>query len=195
MGYYLTLTSTLRLVFDLAFFFNFFLSNSSFSKRVTLYVLLCHSKSNNDYIRKIQRPAVVQFWNHKQNLPVQELVKLGTYLWLIWWEFWHFNIPIVCTDLNSCTHQLIYSQTAKCNLLLSYTALETWTHWLGYLKEVQLWQRFRRYLDLQISSLVDSLKKTNAFLVHVICATETVTIKGVYIKAFTKRKMASNVFS
>ena len=59
MGYYLTLTSTLQLVFDLAFFFlNFFLSNSSFSKRVKLYVLLCHSKSNNDYIRKIQRPAL-----------------------------------------------------------------------------------------------------------------------------------------
>ena len=36
-------------------------------------------------------------------------------------------------------------------------------------------------MDLQISSLVDSLMKTNAFLVHVICATETVTIKGVYI--------------
>ena len=58
MGYYLTLTSTLQLVFDLAFFFKLFLSSSSFSKRVKLYVLLCHSKSNNDYIRKIQRPAV-----------------------------------------------------------------------------------------------------------------------------------------
>ena len=52
MGYYLTLTSTLQLVFDLAFFLNFFLSNSSFSERVTLYVLLRHSKSNNDYIGK-----------------------------------------------------------------------------------------------------------------------------------------------
>ena len=51
MGYYLTLTSTLQLVFDLVFFFfYFFLSNSSFSKRVKLYVLLCHSKSNNDAI-------------------------------------------------------------------------------------------------------------------------------------------------
>ena len=68
MGYYLTLTSTLQLVYDLGFFL-LLLSNSSFSKRLKLYVLLCHSKSNNDYIRKIQRPAVVQFWNHKQNLP------------------------------------------------------------------------------------------------------------------------------
>ena len=57
MGYYLTLTSTLQLVFDLGFFL-LLLSNSSFSKRLKLYVLLCHSKSNNDYIRKIQRPAV-----------------------------------------------------------------------------------------------------------------------------------------
>ena len=58
MGYYLTLTSTLQLVFDLGFFL-LLLSNSSFSKRLKLYVLLCHSKSNNDYIRKIQGPAVV----------------------------------------------------------------------------------------------------------------------------------------
>ena len=85
------------------------------------------------------------------------------------------------------------TKTCGCSQVQSFIiiqALETWTHGVRYLNEVQLWQRFRRSLDLQISSLVDSLKRTNAFLVHVICATETVTIKGVYIKAFTKRKMA-----
>ena len=70
---------------------------------------------------------------------------------------------------------------AKRMVLFSYTALKTWTHWVGYLNEVQLWQWLRRSLDLQISSLVGSLKETNAFLVHLICAIETVTIKGVYI--------------
>ena len=70
---------------------------------------------------------------------------------------------------------------AKRMVLFSYTVLKTWTHWVGYLNEVQLWQWLRRSLDLQISSLVGSLKETNAFLVHLICAIETVTIKGVYI--------------
>ena len=57
MGYYLTLKSRLKL---LTLFFLLFLSNSHFSKCVKLYILLCHSKSNNDYIMKIQRSAVAQ---------------------------------------------------------------------------------------------------------------------------------------
>ena len=49
--------------------------------------------------------------------------------------------------------------------------------WVGYLNEVQHRPRFRKSLDLQISSLVGSFKKTNALLVKLICSNETVHVK------------------
>ena len=62
---------------------------------------------------------------------------------------------------------------------------------VGFLNEVQLMSRFRKSLDLQISSLVSSFKKINAFLVHIIYALmKLFTLNGVYIKAFGKLKMA-----
>ena len=48
---------------------------------------------------------------------------------------------------------------------------------VGVLNEVQTMPLFNKYLDLQISSLVGSFKKINAFLVHLICSNETVHVK------------------
>ena len=53
----------------------------------------------------------------------------------------------------------------------------TGTLWVGYLNEVQHLPRFRKSLDLQISSLVGSFKKTNALLVQFICSNETLHVK------------------
>ena len=48
---------------------------------------------------------------------------------------------------------------------------------VAFLNEVQLLRRFKKSLDLQISSLVSSFKKINAFVVHFICSNETVYVK------------------
>ena len=58
----------------------------------------------------------------------------------------------------------------------------------GFLNEVQLMPRFRKSLDLQISSLVGSFKKINAFLVHIICSNETVHVKWCLHKSVRQTK-------
>ena len=59
---------------------------------------------------------------------------------------------------------------------------------VGVLNEVQLMSRFRKSLDLQISSLVSSFKKINAFLVHIICSNETVHVKWCLHKSVRQTK-------
>ena len=48
--------------------------------------------------------------------------------------------------------------------------------------------RFRKSLDLQISSLVGFFKKIYAFLVHLICANETVHVKWCLHKSVQQTK-------
>ena len=48
---------------------------------------------------------------------------------------------------------------------------------VGFLNDVQLMPLFNKSLDLQISSLVGSFKKINAFLVHLTCSNETFHVK------------------
>ena len=48
---------------------------------------------------------------------------------------------------------------------------------VGFLNKVKLMPLFNKSLDLQISSLMGSFKKINAFLVHLICSNETVRVK------------------
>ena len=48
---------------------------------------------------------------------------------------------------------------------------------------------FNKSLDLQISCLVGSFKKINAFLSTLYALTKLFTLNGVYIKAFGKLKM------
>ena len=64
------------------------------------------------------------------------------------------------------------------------------TFWVGYLNEVQLRLQFGKSLDIQISSLVGSFKKTNSFFAHFVCSHELFMINDVCIKVFGKLKMA-----
>ena len=59
--------------------------------------------------------------------------------------------------------------------------------WVGYLNEVQHRPRFRKSLDLQISSLVG---RQMLFLSNLYALMKLFTLNGVYIKAFGKLKMA-----
>ena len=59
---------------------------------------------------------------------------------------------------------------------------------VGFLKEVQLMPLFKKFLDLQVSSLVGSFKKINAFLVHLICSNETVHVKWCLHKSVRQTK-------
>ena len=59
---------------------------------------------------------------------------------------------------------------------------------VGFLKEVLLMPLFNKFLDLQVSSLVGSFKKINAFLVHLICSNETVHVKWCLHKSVRQTK-------
>ena len=59
---------------------------------------------------------------------------------------------------------------------------------VGFLKVVQLMPLFNKFLDLQVSSLVGSFKKINAFLVHLICSNETVHVKWCLHKSVRQTK-------
>ena len=59
--------------------------------------------------------------------------------------------------------------------------------WVSYLNEVQHRPRFRKSLDLQISSLVG---RQMLFLSNLYALMKLFTLNGVYIKAFGKLKMA-----
>ena len=64
------------------------------------------------------------------------------------------------------------------------------TYGVGYLNEAQLRPWFRKSLDLQTSSLVGSFRKTMLFLSTLYALMKLFTLKGVYIKAFGRLKMA-----
>ena len=59
---------------------------------------------------------------------------------------------------------------------------------VGFLNEVQLMPLFNKSLDVQISSLVGSFKKINAFLVHLICSNETFHAKWCLHKSVLQTK-------
>ena len=100
--------------------------------------------------------------------------------------------------LNSNVHGFIIMVVCRClchgkklswsSLVNHFGGFAVKADRVGVLNEVQIMPLFNKYLDLQISSLMGSFKKINAFLVHLICSNETVHVKWCLHKSVRQTK-------